>query len=89
MLSLTGCASDSPQRVVITQREPVLPPEQYLVPCEIDVGEGTVAEVLTGLRAGIDCERADKAAIRAWASSFSEPDSEPLEAAEGGSVAAQ
>ena len=62
-LTLSACQSN-PQ--YITKREPVLPPAEYLAPCTIDYGSRTVSEVIQGLSAGIDCERADKAAIRRW-----------------------
>lgn len=62
-LTLYGCQS-SPE--YITKREPVLPPAEYLAPCTIDYGTRTVSEVIQGLSAGIECERADKAAIRRW-----------------------
>ena len=62
-LILSGCPS---KIQYITKREPVLPPAEYLTPCTIDYGARTVAEVIQGLSAGIDCERAYKAAIRRW-----------------------
>lgn len=65
MLSLTACASD-PQ--VLRVREPVLPPASYLDPCPVSLGDGTVQGALTGLRSAVECDRADKAALRAWRS---------------------
>jgi hypothetical protein len=32
------------------------------------LGDGTVGDSLLGLRATIECDRADKAALRAWVS---------------------
>ncbi|RKR02604.1 hypothetical protein C7446_2322 [Kushneria sinocarnis] len=63
LLSLTACASE-PQ--VLRVREPVLPPDAYLQPCPISLGNGTIQGALTGLHATIECDRADKAALRAW-----------------------
>lgn len=61
-LILSGCHKTT----YITKREPVLPPAEYLDPCPIEYGERSLSEVVTALAAGIDCERADKAAIRKW-----------------------
>lgn len=66
-LILSGCQS-SPQ--YITKREPVLPPAEYLAPCPIEYGDRSLAEVVQALSAGIECERADKAAMRRWADEY-------------------
>lgn len=63
MLSLTACAND-PQ--VLRVREAVLPPASYMEPCPVSLGDGTVQGALTGLRSTVECDRADKAALRAW-----------------------
>ena len=65
-LILSGCH----KTIYVTKREPVLPPAEYLAPCTIDYGARSVSEVIQGLSAGIDCERADKAAIRRWADEY-------------------
>lgn len=66
LVLLTACASDP---AIVTVREPVLPPGAYLLPCPVSLGDGTFQGALTGLRATIECDRADKAALRAWAGS--------------------
>ena len=53
--------------MVVTEREAVLPPAAYLEPCPISLGDGSVEASLKGLRATIDCDRGDKASLRAWA----------------------
>lgn len=60
---LSGCASES---VVAVEVRPLLPPEAYLEPCEVSLGDGTIGGALQGLRGAVECERADKAALRAW-----------------------
>lgn len=52
---------------MVTQRVPVYPPEVYLQPCPVGLGDLSVQGALAGLRAALDCEQADKAALRAWA----------------------
>lgn len=52
---------------MVTQRVPVLPPPAYIEPCAVSLGDGTVQGALLGLRTTIECDRADKAALRAWA----------------------
>lgn len=64
LVLLTACASEP---VIVTKRVPVLPPSAYLEPCSISLGDGTVQGALLGLRATLECDRADKAALRAWA----------------------
>lgn len=61
---LSGCASDP---VVVTEVQPRLPPPAYLEPCTISLGDGSLGDALLGLRATVECDRADKAALRAWA----------------------
>lgn len=63
---LTACATDT---VYVTKREAVLPPAGYMEPCTLDLGT-TIGSALRGLRAGVDCERADKAAIKQWAEAY-------------------
>lgn len=63
---LTACATDT---VYVTKREAVLPPAQYMEPCQLELGT-TIGSALQGLRAGVDCERADKAAIKRWAQEY-------------------
>ncbi|WP_157826495.1 hypothetical protein [Halomonas sp. MES3-P3E] len=46
---------------------PQLPPSAYLAPCPVSLGDGTVGAALEGLRATVECDRADKTALRAWA----------------------
>ncbi len=65
-LLLAGCQSE----VIVTKREPVFPPGQYLSECPLDYSDRTPAGVIRTLAAGIDCERADKRAIRCWVASF-------------------
>lgn len=61
---LSACASDP---LVVTQQVPELPPSTYLDPCPVSLGDGTIGGALQGLRATVECDRADKAALRAWA----------------------
>ncbi|MCK0743576.1 Rz1-like lysis system protein LysC [Chromohalobacter nigrandesensis] len=68
---LTACASEP---VTVTEREPVLPPASYLQPCDVSLGNGTIGEALQGLRATVECDRADKAALRAWRTKHDEDD---------------
>ncbi len=56
---LTGC---QPQTVVQYQ----YPPTSYLAPCTLDYGKRTAVDVITGLSAGLECERADKLAVLEW-----------------------
>lgn len=63
---LTACATDT---IYVDRRVPVLPPAQYMEPCDLDLG-ATIGSALQGLRAGVDCERADKASIKAWAEGY-------------------
>lgn len=60
---LTGCAS-SPSSV--GDQPPPLPPPAYLEPCPVSLGDGTIGDALKGLRATVECDRADKASLRAW-----------------------
>lgn len=62
-LFLSACQS-SPE--VVTRSLPVLPPESYLQPCPLEYPDNRISTALDVLAAGIDCERADKAALRAW-----------------------
>ncbi|QTP60917.1 hypothetical protein HNO53_20690 [Billgrantia antri] len=50
----------------MTKPVPILPPAHYLQPCVVTLGDGSVGEALQGMRAAVECERADKAALRAW-----------------------
>lgn len=65
-LILSGCHKVT----YVTKRVPVLPPAEYLQPCSIDYGNRSLDEVLKALSAGVDCERADKSAIREWAEEY-------------------
>lgn len=71
-LILSGC-----HKIYVDKRVPVLPPAEYLVPCSIDYGDRTIAEILSALSAGVDCERADKAAIRSWADEYNRESATP------------
>ncbi|KAA0014419.1 hypothetical protein F0A17_01860 [Billgrantia pellis] len=62
---------------MITEREAVLPPAAYLEPCAISLGDGSVQGALQGLRSTIECDRADKAALRAWAAEAQQEGGEP------------
>ncbi|MGM0825685.1 MAG: Rz1-like lysis system protein LysC [Pseudomonadota bacterium] len=62
-LLLTACASDP---VVVTRLVPLLPPSAYLEPCPVSLGNVTLGDSLEGLRATIECDRKDKASLRAW-----------------------
>lgn len=64
MAWLSGCASEP---VVTIEQQPLLPPAAYLEPCPVRLGAGTIGDALQGLRAAVECGRADKAALRAWA----------------------
>ncbi len=44
----------------------VYPPEHYLDPCLLSYPDTSIAGVQRSLIAGIECERAGKAGIRAW-----------------------
>ena len=68
---LTACASDP---VVVTEGDPTLPPEAYLDPCPVDLGGGSIGDALLGLRATVECDRADKAALRAWRDEHADDD---------------
>jgi hypothetical protein len=52
--------------VIVTEVRPLLPPAAYLEPCLVELGDGTIGDALQGLRATVECDRADKAALRAW-----------------------
>lgn len=65
-LILSGCH----KTIYVDKRVPVLPPAEYLQPCTIDYGDRSLAEVVQALSAGVDCERADKSAIRRWADEY-------------------
>lgn len=69
---LTACANEP---ATVTVREPVLPPVSYLQPCEVTLGNGTIGDALQGLRATVECDRADKAALRAWRDEHVDDDS--------------
>ena len=66
-LILSGCLSSTKY---ITKRGAVLPPEQYLEHCKPEYKERSIEDSITGLSALVDCERADKAAIRRWADEY-------------------
>ena len=68
---LTGCASSPP---IVTEQEPELPPPAYLEPCPVSLGNGTIGDALKGLRATVECDRADKASLRAWRAEHAEGD---------------
>ena len=69
-LILSGCH----KTVYVDKRVPVLPPAEYLQPCPIEYGDRTLAEVVKALSAGVDCERADKQAIKVWADGYGTSD---------------
>ena len=76
MLSLAACHSNPVKRV------PVFPDPNYLKECPIDYGDRSAQAVIEGLSSGIDCERADKKAIRCWVQEHGEegeprPDCKP------------
>lgn len=56
-----------PGRVVVETVKPILPPEEYLDPCESPRVSRRVEDELRRLALVVDCERADKAALRRWA----------------------
>ncbi len=67
---MTSCASSPtkpPEQLIITKTVKVLPPEQYTAPCTSQPSDKTVAGELKRLDKLVRCERADKAALRAWA----------------------
>lgn len=71
MVLLTACQG---KEIVRTVREPVFPPSQYLRPCTIYYPDNKVQTVIESLSKGVECERSDKAAIRAWVNSFESPE---------------
>lgn len=60
---LSACASDP---IVVTEKVPLLPPTAYLEPCPVSLGDGSLGAALVGLRETVECDRADKTALRAW-----------------------
>jgi hypothetical protein len=65
-----SCASSpsepvEPGRIVVEVEVPVFPPERYLEPC-VGTPATRIDEVIAELSDLVDCERADKAALRAW-----------------------
>lgn len=67
---IASCASspsepEEPGRIIVEREVPVFPPEHYLEPCEA-APPRRIDAVLEGLSDLVDCERADKAALRAW-----------------------
>jgi hypothetical protein len=54
-----------PGRIIVEQEVPVFPPAEYLEPCEAEP-VSRLDLVIERLSELVDCERADKAALRAW-----------------------
>ncbi len=68
---LPSCvASRNKPPVVVTKREPVLPPASLMAPCVAPASDGTIGGELARLSWLTQCERDDKAALRAWRDGF-------------------
>jgi len=62
-----------PGRIVVEREVPVLPPARYLQPCEA-VPVSRLDLVIERLSELVECERADKAALRRWAEERAAPE---------------
>ena len=65
---LSSCASSpsEPDPIVLTEIEFVLPPAELLEPCSRPSTSRRIDAELERLAGLVECERGDKAALRAW-----------------------
>jgi len=68
LIASCGTSPDlvKPGRILIEREVPVYPPEEYLDDCEIARQERDLGSELRRQANLVRCERADKAALRAW-----------------------